>query len=113
MVFFQHEKPNFNVNPSRSKPRASFGLCSENPGGLYRNKSGGPIADIGGSASGMDRRSFGSDASELKHFNAQSKRKGIRVFGGHAKARTSSSSNGRNCSGSRAAFGEISFRIWD
>lgn len=78
MLIIKHEKSKFNLNASRSKPRASFGVCSENSGSLYRHKDSGSIADIGGSASGMDNRSLRTDASKFESVDAQSKRRRIR-----------------------------------
>ena len=112
MIKIQHEKSKFNVNASGSKSRASVGLGQENSGSLYRNKDSGSLADFGGSASGVDLRGLGSNASELKRLDAQSKREGGRVSEGGDSAWASSSFNSGNDSGNRAEFREISFGIW-
>ena len=70
MILYFHEKPNLNINTSRSKPRAFARHGTANPGSPHRDKDCGSIADTGGSASGVDRRRARVDASEFKPLDA-------------------------------------------
>ena len=78
MIPYFHEKPNFNVNASRSKQRAFTGHGTANPGSPYGDKDRGSIADTGGSASGVDRRRVRVDATELKSLDAPSERSRVK-----------------------------------
>lgn len=76
-----HEKPNLNVNASRSEQRASTGHGTANPGSSHGDKDSGSIADIGGSASGVDRRCVRVDATDLKPLDAPSERSRVKGLG--------------------------------
>ena len=81
MISCFHEKPNLNVNASGSKQRAFAGHSTANPGSPHGDKDRGSIADTGGSASGVDRRRVGVDATELKPLDAPSERSRVRGLG--------------------------------
>jgi len=76
-----HEKPNLNVNASRSKQRVFTGHGTANPRSPHGNKDRGSIADTGGSSSGVDRRRVRVDATELKPLDAPGGRSRVKGFG--------------------------------
>jgi hypothetical protein len=111
MIFCFHEKPNLNVNASRSKQRAFTGHGTANPGGPHGDKDCGSIADTGGSASGVDRRRVRVDATELKPLDAPSERSRVKGFGTDETAWTSAAVNFKSSAAIRGGFREASFGI--
>jgi hypothetical protein len=107
-----HEKPNLNINASRSKPRAFASHGTANPRSPHGNKDRGSIADTGGSASGMDRRCVRVDASELKPLDAPSERSRVKGLGTHEAAWASTAVKPKSSAAIRGRFREASFGIW-
>ena len=110
MIAFKHEKYNIDFEPSGGKPRASFEPGSDNSRGPYGNKDSGSVADIGGSASGMDRRDLGSNASKPERLDPQGKRGGSNGLKTEEKAWPSLPFNPRGSSGTGRGFREAPFR---
>jgi hypothetical protein len=106
-----HEKPNFNVNASRSKQRAFTGHGTSNPGSPYGDKDRGSIADTGGPASGVDRRRVRVDATELKPLDAPSERSRVKGLGTREAAWASAAVNPKSSAAIRGGFREASFGI--
>lgn len=113
MICFKYEESNVDFNASRSKPRESFVLCPKNPRGLYRVKDSGPIADIGGSESGVDNRGVGTDAPEFESMDAQSKARKVESLKNKIQAWTPSSIGFENCRRIGGSLGEVSAGFWD
>jgi hypothetical protein len=111
MISWFHEKPNLNVNASRSKQRASTGHGTANPGSPHGNKDRGSVADIGGSASGLDRRRVRVDATELKPLDAPGKRSRVKGLGTREAAWASAALNPKSSAAIRGRFREASFGI--
>jgi len=118
LVSYFNEEPHIDGAASGSKPGASFGLCSGNPGSLCRDKDSGSVADTGGSASGMDNRCLGSNATELEYLDAQSKSGRIESVAGKTKvgttrpadtqgSGTAETTSGKNAAGFRAASSRL------
>jgi len=107
-----HEKPDFNVNASRSKQRASTGHGTTNPGSPHGSKDRGSIADTGGSASGVDRRRVRVDATELKPLDAPGERSRVKSFGTQEAAWASTAVKPKSPAALRGGFREVSFGIW-
>jgi hypothetical protein len=112
MIPCSHEKPNLNVNASRSKQRAFTGHGTANPGSPHGDKDRGSIADTGGSASGVDRRRVRVDATELKPLDAPSERSGVKGLGTRKAAWASAAVNFKSSAAIRGGFREASFGIW-
>jgi len=112
MLIFSHEKILTHSHPSRGEPRASLGLRSENPGGLYGNQDRGSGADRGGSASGMDLRGLGPEPSKLESLDAQGQRTRVGLLKTSTQTGTSCPFDSPDSSGIRGAAGETSFRVW-
>ena len=106
-----HEKPNLNVNASRSKPRAFTGHGTANPGSPHGNKDSGSIADRGGSASGLDRRCVRVDATEFKPLDAPGERSRVKGLGTREAAWASTAVKPKRSAAIRGRFGEVSFGI--
>ena len=106
-----HEKPNLNVNASRSKQRAFTGHGTANPGSPHGDKDRGSIADTGGSASGVDCRRFRVDATELKPLDAPSERSRVKGLGTPEAAWASAAVNLKSSAAIRGGFREASFGI--
>jgi hypothetical protein len=106
-----HEKPNLNVNASRSEQRAFTGHGTANPGSPHGDKDRGSIADTGGSASGVDRRRVRVDATELKPLDAPSERSGVKGLGTREAAWASAAVNFKSSAAIRGGFREASFGI--
>ena len=106
-----HEKPNLNVNASRSKQGAFTGHGTSNPGSPHGDKDRGSIADTGGSASGVDRRSVRVDATELKPLDASSERSRAEGPGAREAAWASAAVNLKSSAAIRGRFREASFGI--
>jgi len=113
MIVLRYEKSHFIFNASRCKSRASDSLCFGGPGGMDRFKNSRPIADTGGSASGMDSRSVGLDASELESLDAQDKRARDKGITGEIKNRASFAVNVEHSPETGGGFGEEAFRTRD
>ena len=111
MIQCFHEKPDFNVNASRSKQRAFTGHGTDNPGGPHGDKDCGPIADTGGSASGVDRRRVRVDATELKSLDAPSERSRVKGLGTREATWASAAVNPKSSAAIRGRFREASFGI--
>jgi len=79
---------------------------------MDRFKNSRPIADTGGSASGMDSRSVGLDASELESLDAQGKRSGVEIFGTGKETRASCSFDSKGSPRTGRRFREVPVRIW-
>ena len=112
MIQCFHEKPDFNVNASRSKQRAFTGDGTANPGSPHGDKDRGSIADTGGSASGMDRRRVRVDASELKPLDAPAERSRVKGLGTREAAWASTAVKPKSSAAIRGRFREASFGIW-
>ena len=106
-----HEKPNLNVNASRSKQRAFIGHGTSNPGSPHGDEDRGFIADTGGSASGVDRRRVRADATELKPLDAPSERSRVKGLGIREAAWASAEVNFKSSAAIRRGFREASFGI--
>jgi hypothetical protein len=106
-----HEKSDVNVNASRSKQRAFTGHGTANPGSPHGDKDRGSIADVGGSASGVDRRRVRVDASELKSLDAPSERSRVKSLSTREAAWASAAVNAKNSAAIRGRFREASFGI--
>jgi len=113
MICFRHEESNVNFEAFRSKPRAPFVLCPKNPGGLYWVKDSGFVADIGGSASGVDNRGIGADASEFESMDAQSKPRRGGSLKNKTQAWTPSSIGSEDCLRIGGSVKKVSPRFWD
>ena len=111
MILYFHEKPNLNVNASRSKQRAFTGHGTANPGSPHGDKDSGFIADTGGSASGVDRRRVRIDAPELKPLDAPSERSRVKGLGTRKAAWASAAVNPKSSAAIRGGFREASFGI--
>src|SRR5512139_3411292 len=111
MIMCFHEKPNLNVNASRSKQRAFTGDGTSNPGSPHGDKDRGSIADTGGSASGVDCRRIRLDATELKPLDAPSERSRVKGLDTREAARTSAAVDLKSSATTRGRFGEASFGI--
>ena len=112
MILCFHEKPNLNVNASRSKQRAFTGHGTSNPGSPHGDKDRGSIADTGGSASGVDRRRVRVDATELKPLDAPSERSRVKGLGAREATWASAAVKLKSSAAIRGGFGEASFGIW-
>ena len=112
MIQCFHEKPDFNVNASRSKQRAFTGHGTANPGSPHGNEDRGSIADTGGSASGVDCRRVRVDASELKPLDAPGERSRGKGLGTCEAAWASSAVKSERSTAIRGRSGEASFGIW-
>jgi len=112
MIFCFHEKPNLNVNASRSEQRAFTGNGTANSESPHGNKDRGSIADTGGSASGVDRRRVRVDATELKPLDARSERSRVKGLGTCEAAWASGAVNPESSAAIRGRFREASFGIW-
>ena len=106
-----HEKPNLNVNASRSEQRGFTGHGTANPGSPHGDKDSGSIADTGGSASGVDRRRVRFDSTELKPLDAPSERSGVKGLGTREAAWASAAFKSKSSAAIRARFREVSFGI--
>jgi hypothetical protein len=106
-----HEKPNLNVNASRSKSRAFTGHGTANPRSPHGDKDRGSIADTGGSASGVDRRRVRNDATELKPLDAPGERSRVKGLGTGEAAWASTAVKFKNSAAIRGGFREASFGI--
>jgi hypothetical protein len=106
-----HEKSHFNVNTSRSKPRAFTVHGTSNPGSPRGDKDRGSTADTGGSASGMDRRRVRVDATELKPLDAPSERSRVKGLGTREADWASAAANFKSSAAIRGGFREASFGI--
>ncbi len=106
-----HEKPNLNVNASRSKQRAFTGHGTSNPGSPHGDKDRGSIADTGGSASGVDCRRIRLDATELKPLDAPSERSRVKGLDTREAAWTTAAVDLKSSATTRGGFGEASFGI--
>ena len=113
MVLLLHEKSHFIFDASRCKPRASDSLCFGGPGGMDGFKDSRPIADTGGSASGMDSRGIRLDATELESLDAQGKRAGDKGVRDKTQEWASFAVNPRYATEIGDGFGEEAFRPWD
>lgn len=111
MILCFYEKPNFNVNPSRSKQRAFTGHGTANPGSPHGDKDRGSIADTGGSASGVDRRRARDDAAELKPLDAPGERSRVKSLGTCEAAWASGAINSESSAAIRERFRGASFGI--
>ena len=111
MILYLHEKPNLNVNASRSEQGASSGHGTANPGSPYGDKDRGSIADTGGSASGVGCRRVGIDATELKPLDARSERSRLKGLGPREAAGASPTINPKSSAAIRGGLGETSFGI--
>ena len=111
MISCFHEKPDPNVNASRSKARAFTGHGTSNPGSPHGDKDRGSIADTGGSASGVDRRRIRVDATELKPLDAPSDRSRVKGLGTREATRASAAANPESSAAIRGRLREASFRI--
>jgi hypothetical protein len=107
-----HEKPDLNVNASRSKQRASTGHGTANAGSPYGNKDRGSIADTGGSASGVGCRRVRGDATKLKSLDAPSERSRLKGLGAREATWACAAVNPKSSEAIRGAFREDSFGIW-
>ncbi len=112
MIRCFHEKPNLNVNASRSKQGALTGHGTANPGSPHGDKDRGSIADTGGSASGVDRRRVRVDATELKPLDAPSERSRLESLDSREATWASTAVNAKGSEAIRGAFREDSFGIW-
>jgi hypothetical protein len=112
MIRCLHEKPNPNVNASRSKQRAFTGHGATNPGSPHGDKDRGFVVGIGGSTSGVDRRRVRINASELKPLDAWSERSRIKGLGTGETAWTSTAVNPKSSAAIRGRFREASLGIW-
>jgi hypothetical protein len=112
MLNLRYEEANINNNASRGKPRGSDSLCAENSGSLGWDKDSGSIADMGGSASGMDSAGIRSDTSEFESVDAQGKQGRLKEFREQGEEWASFSIDGQSSERIRGASGEESFRIW-
>ncbi len=106
-----HEKPDLNVNASRSKQRAFTGHGTANPGSPHGDKDRGSIADTGGSASGVDRRRVRVDATELKPLDAPGERSRVKGLGPREAAWASAAVKPKGSAAIRGRFREASFGI--
>jgi hypothetical protein len=111
MIPYFHEKPDFNVNASRSEPRAFTGHGTANPGSPHGDKDRGSIADTGGSASGLDRRRVRVDATELKPLDAPGERSRVRGLGAREAAGASAALKLESSAAIRGRSREASFGI--
>jgi hypothetical protein len=112
MIPYFHEKPNLNVNASRSKQRAFTGHGTANPGSPHGDKDRGSFADTGGSASGVDRRRVRFDSTELKPLDAPSERSGVKGLGIREAAWASAAANRKSSTAIGGTFREASLGIW-
>lgn len=112
MVSWVHEKPILNVNASGGQPRASVVHDSASPGSRCGNKDSGSLADTGGSASGMDRRGLGDDASESESLDAQGERTGVEGSRTSKATRASGSFNLEGGSGIGRSLGAVPVGVW-
>jgi hypothetical protein len=112
MVVWIHEKFIFNVNASGGQPRAFSLLGSGSPGSRCWSEDSGFVADTGGSASGMDRRGSGDNASEYESLDAQSERAGAEGSGTDKATWASSSFNAQGASGLGGSLRAVTFRVW-
>ncbi len=106
-----HEKPNLNVNASRSKQRAFTGHGTSNSGSPHGDKDRGSIADTGGSASGVGCGRVRVDATELKPLDASSERSRVKGLGTREAAWASAAVNVKSSAAIRGGFREASFGI--
>ena len=106
-----HEKPDFNVNASRSKQRAFTGHGTANPGSSHGSKDRGSIAGTGGSASGLDRRRVRVDATELKPLDAPGERSRVKGLGTHEATWASTAVKPRRSAAIRGGSREAPFGI--
>ncbi len=111
MIPCLHEKPNFNVNASRSKQGGFTGHGTANPGSPYGDKDCGSIADTGGSASGVDCRRVRVDATELKPLDAPGERSRVKGLGTREAAWASAAVKLESSAAIREGFREASFGI--
>jgi hypothetical protein len=112
MIPWFHEKPDLNVNASRSEQRVSSGHGTANPGSPYGDKDRGSIADTGGSASGVGGRRVRVDATEPKSLDAPGKRSRDKGLDPGEAGWTSPAVNPESTAAIRGGFGEASFGIW-
>ena len=112
MIVYFHEKSGINVNASGSKPRAFAGHGTVNPGSPQGDKDCGSVADIGGSASGMDCRRVRVNASELKPLDAPSERSGVKGLRVHKEAWAAGADKPKSSAAIGERFGKASFGIW-
>jgi hypothetical protein len=112
MISLIHEKPIINVNASGGQPRAFALHGSASPGSRCWDEDSGFAADTGGSASGMDLRGFGDNASEFESVDAQGKRAGAKDSGTDKAPGASRSLNGSGAAGIGSSLRAVTFRVW-
>jgi len=112
MIFSFHEKPIVSVNASGGQPRASVVHGSASPGSRCGNEDSGFTADTRGSASGMDCRGPGDDASELESLDAQGERTGAEGPGTSKATGASGSFNSQGASAIGRPPGAVPFGVW-